>query len=73
MPFYQAILLAFLAIFLTSTGIALAAAEQPLTVQQLVEVAIEVNPQIRVTKELWDAAQHQIMQNYAPVDPIFTY
>jgi len=73
MPFYQAIPLAFLAIFLTSTGIALAAAEQPLTVEQLVEVAIEVNPQIRVTKELWDAAQHQILQNYAPADPIFTY
>jgi outer membrane protein, heavy metal efflux system len=73
MPFYQAIPLSFLAIFLTSTGIALAAAEQPLTVEQLVEVAIEVNPQIRVTKELWDAAQHQILQNYAPVDPIFTY
>jgi outer membrane protein TolC len=73
MPFYQAIPLAFLAIFLTSTGIALAAAEQPLTVEQLVEVAIEVNPQIRVTKELWDAAKHQILQNYAPVDPIFTY
>ncbi len=51
----------------------MAAREQPLTVEQLVEVAIEVNPQVRAAKEQWDAAQHQILQNYAPADPIFTY
>jgi len=39
----------------------------------LVEVAIEVNPQVRAAKEQWKAAQHQILQNYAPADPIFTY
>jgi len=70
---YQAVPLAFLAIFLTSTGSALAAGEQPLSVEQLVEVAIEVNPQVKATKEQWDAAQHQILQNYAPADPTFTY
>ncbi len=42
--------------------------EQPLTVEQLVELAIEVNPQVRATREQWHAAQHQIMQNYAPAD-----
>ena len=42
-------------------------------VDQLVEIAIEVNPQVRATKEQWDASQHQILQNYAPADPIFTY
>ena len=31
----------------------------PLTVEQLVEVAIEVNPQVRVAKEQWNVAQHQ--------------
>jgi outer membrane protein, heavy metal efflux system len=46
--------------------------EQPLTVDQLVEVAIEVNPQVRATWEQWKA-QHQILQNYAPADPVFTY
>ena len=51
----------------------MAAGEQPLTVEQLVEVAIEVNPQVRAAKEQWDAAQHQILQNYAPADPTFTY
>jgi outer membrane protein TolC len=51
-----------------------AAAEgQPLTLEQLVEVALEVNPQVRAAKEQWEAAQHQILQNYAPADPSFTY
>jgi outer membrane protein TolC len=44
-----------------------------LTVEQLVEVATEVNPQLRAAKEQWDTAQHQILQNYAPADPTFTY
>ncbi|MGA2410243.1 MAG: TolC family protein [Candidatus Binataceae bacterium] len=69
---YEAIALALLTIGLTSTGIA-AAEEQPLTVEELVEVAIELNPQVRAAKEQWDAAQHQILQNYAPADPVFTY
>jgi len=44
-----------------------------LTVEQLVEVAIELNPQVRAAKQQWEAAQHQILQNYAPADPIFSY
>jgi cobalt-zinc-cadmium efflux system outer membrane protein len=63
----------FVTVRLTSMGTVRAAAEQPLTVEQLVEIAVEVNPQIRATKEQWDAAQHQILQNYAPADPTFTY
>lgn len=50
-----------------------AAGEQPLTAEQVVEVAIEVNPQVRVAKEQWEAAEHQILQNYAPADPSFSY
>jgi outer membrane protein, heavy metal efflux system len=65
--------LAFFAVCLFSARTAWAATEQPLTVGQLVEVAIEVNPQVRALKEQWDAAQHQILQNYAPADPTFTY
>jgi outer membrane protein TolC len=65
--------LAFLTVWLASIGTVWAAEEQPLTVEQLVEVAIEVNPQVRAAKEQWDAAQHQILQNYAPADPTFTY
>jgi len=47
--------------------------DKPLTVEQLVEIAIELNPTVRATKEQWDAAGHQILQNYAPADPVFTY
>jgi outer membrane protein, heavy metal efflux system len=47
--------------------------EKPMTVDELVEIAVESNPQIRATKEQWDSAQHQILQNYAPADPVFTY
>ena len=47
--------------------------DKQLTVEQLVEVAIELNPQVRATKQQWYAAQHQILQNYAPADPVFTY
>jgi len=72
-PVWRAMTLAFLTVWLTPMGTVLAAAEQPLTVEQLVEAAIEVNPQVRATKEQWDAAQHQILQNYAPADPTFTY
>ena len=47
--------------------------DQPLTMEELVQIAIEVNPQVRATWEQWNAAQHQILQNYAPADPIFTW
>jgi len=72
-PLYRAITLALLAIWSTPMGTVWAAEEPPLTVGQLVEVAIEVNPQVRAMKEQWDAAEHQILQNYAPADPTFTY
>src|SRR5580700_5355715 len=70
---WRAMISAFLTVCSIPIGTVWAAAEQPLTVEQLVEVAIEVNPQVRAMKEQWDAAQHQILQNYAPADPTFTY
>ena len=73
MPLWRAMTLAFLTVWLASIGTVWAAEEQPLTVEQLVEVAIEVNPQVRAAKEQWDAAQHEILQNYTPADPTFTY
>jgi outer membrane protein, heavy metal efflux system len=69
----RAMISAFLTVCSIPIGTVWAAAEQPLTVEQLVEVAIEVNPQVGAMKEQWDAAQHQILQNYAPADPTFTY
>lgn len=73
MPLYRAITLALLTIWLASTGIALAAGEQPLTVEQLVEIAVEVNPQVRAGKARWNSALHAIKQNYVPADPIYTF
>ncbi|HEY2524237.1 MAG TPA: TolC family protein [Candidatus Binataceae bacterium] len=64
---------AFFASCLIWTATAWAAGEQPLTIQQMVDAAIEVNPEVRAAREQWEAARHQVLQNYAPADPTFTY
>ena len=46
---------------------------QTLNANQLVELAIESNPQIHSMRAQWEAANHQILQNYAPADPVFTF
>jgi outer membrane protein, heavy metal efflux system len=56
-----------------STSAPARAAETGLNADQLVELAVEVNPQIKAARARWDAARHQILQNYAPADPVFTY
>jgi len=48
-------------------------AEAGLDAAQLVEVALEVNPQVKSARARWEAAVHSIKQNYAPADPIFSY
>ncbi len=48
-------------------------AENPLTVDQLVEIAIEASPQVKGARYRWDAAVHSIKQAYTPNDPIFSY
>jgi outer membrane protein, heavy metal efflux system len=47
--------------------------ENPLSVDQAVEIAIEVNPQLRASRFRWESAKHQIIQNYTPADPQFTF
>lgn len=47
--------------------------DAPLTVSQLVEIAVEANPQVKSARYRWDAAVHSIKQTVAPNDPIFTY
>ena len=49
------------------------AADAPLTVSQLVEIAIEANPQVRSARYRYDAAAHSVKQTVAPNDPVFTY
>jgi outer membrane protein, heavy metal efflux system len=52
---------------------AAASSEAGLTVDQLIEVALEANPQIKSARARWKSAEHSIRQNYAPADPIFTF
>lgn len=73
MPLYRAVPLALLAIWLIPKGTVWAAAEQPLTVKQLVEIALEVNPQARAAKARWISAIHAIKQSYVPADPIYSF
>ncbi len=49
------------------------AAESPLSEEQLVEIAVEANPQVKSARYRWDSAVHSIKQTVAPNDPIFTY
>jgi outer membrane protein TolC len=48
-------------------------AAQRLDAAQLVQVALEVNPQVRAARARWISAEHSIEQNFAPNDPTFTY
>jgi outer membrane protein TolC len=67
---------AFIAIvFLAGARALQAQTEQTgiVSLDQLILLATQVNPQVRAAKERWASATHQIKQNYAPADPIFTY
>jgi outer membrane protein, heavy metal efflux system len=50
-----------------------AGAQAGLNANQLVEIAVEMNPQVKAAKAQWDVAEHQILPNYAPADPTFNY
>jgi outer membrane protein, heavy metal efflux system len=46
---------------------------QIMSVDQAVAEARRVNPQVRATHFRWESAKHQIIQNYTPADPQFSY
>ena len=46
---------------------------QPLEIEQLVQAALEVNPQVRAARARWQSAEHSIRQAYAPNDPQVSY
>lgn len=50
-----------------------ARAEEALTVEQVVALALEANPQVRAARYRWESARHQIIQNYTPADPQFAF
>jgi outer membrane protein, heavy metal efflux system len=42
----------------------------PLSVEQVVAMAVEASPQVRAARARWKAAAHSVKQNYAPADPV---
>ncbi|MBV8360242.1 MAG: TolC family protein [Deltaproteobacteria bacterium] len=46
---------------------------QIISVDQAVAEARRVNPQVRAARFRWESAKHQIIQNYTPADPQFSY
>jgi cobalt-zinc-cadmium efflux system outer membrane protein len=60
-------------VVMMNAGFTWASAEVALDATQLVEIAVEMNPQVKAARAQWQAAQHQILQNYAPADPTFNY
>lgn len=71
--FGTAVVVAMLACLSAGNSPAATPAETGLTANQLVEVALEANPQVKSARAHWLAAVHSIKQNYAPADPIFGY
>ena len=48
-------------------------ASEGLTVEQVVQMALLANPQVRGARDRWHSAEHSVLQNYAPVDPQFQF
>lgn len=49
------------------------AAADIMTLQQAVILAEMRNPQVRATRYRWESSQHEILQNYTPADPQFSF
>ncbi len=49
------------------------AAQAPVSVDALVQMAVAANPQVRAAKAQYLAAMHQIKQAYAPNDPLVSW
>jgi outer membrane protein TolC len=46
---------------------------QIMSLEQAVVQARTVNPQVRGARHRWESAKHQIIQNYTPADPEFSF
>lgn len=46
---------------------------QLMSLDQVVTEARRVNPQVRSARFRWESARHQIIQNYTPADPQFSF
>ncbi len=70
---FRAALMALLAGAIIMTGTRAASAGEVMTLQQALRLAETHNPQVRAARYRWNAAEHQIIQNYTPADPQFAY
>jgi cobalt-zinc-cadmium efflux system outer membrane protein len=68
-----AVVVAAALMMLLATCAQAASGSQALDVTQLVQVAFEVNPQVRAARARWESAEHSIKQAYAPNDPQISY
>ena len=59
--------------FIGSLGCSAQAHAEVMSLPQVIEQAQTQNPQVRATRYRWESAQHQILQNYYPADPTFSY
>jgi cobalt-zinc-cadmium efflux system outer membrane protein len=64
--------LATLLVFAT-TLISATAQAQTVSLRDVIAQALAFNPQVRAARYRWESAQHQIVQNYTPADPQFSY
>src|SRR5215469_17386325 len=44
-----------------------------MTLQQVIVLAQTRNPQVLAARYRWNSAEHQIIQNYTPADPQFSF
>jgi outer membrane protein, heavy metal efflux system len=49
------------------------ASAEIMSLQQTVLEVRTANPQVRSARHRWKSAQHQIVQNYTPADPLFSF
>src|ERR1700687_5917596 len=56
-----------------SIASATGASAEILSLQQAIERAQTLNPQVRAAGHRWESAKHQIIQNYTPTDPQFSF
>ncbi len=45
----------------------------PLGLDQIVDMAVEVSPQVHASRARWESAKHSILQRYAPDDPLLSF
>jgi cobalt-zinc-cadmium efflux system outer membrane protein len=56
-----------------SIGSATGVSAEILSLQQAIARAQTLNPQVRAAGHRWESAKHQIIQNYTPTDPQFSF